>query len=282
MLEYNGMSAASAVVMSRILRKKKIIFVEGLHEGKLLENIFDGEIIAISAGGCNGVIEAVDTLKMYNDKNTTHISVIGFIDIDYLHIKDDKSILQRNDIIYTTYRDIEIDLIHSKSLRRYLEEKANPLKWDSEIKVANELLDSLKGLSYQRAYNYAFSKNWDFKWINISNYSTRDGDIDYDKLTSAFRQKNRINDAGWKSYIKWKNEKQICLKMITRGHDATCLLGVKLQKKFGNRSKEESDQLVVEENLRLAVERKFIEAYNWFIRILQWTTSIAPVREIIV
>ena len=270
MIEYTGSAAASAVIMSHVLRNKKIIFVEGVHDGNLLETLFEGEVTAISAKGCNGVIEAVDAINEHNKKSPQKVSMIGFIDTDYLHIKDEEGILKREEIVSTTYRDIEIDLIHTRAMKRLLEEKASSHKWDCELKVAQELLNTLKEVSFLRAYNFAKERNWDFKWINIAKYSNSSGDFDNSKIISAFRQKNKVKDSEWGKYIKWKNETDMCLKMITRGHDATCLLGIMLRKKLGNRKKEETEHVVIEENLRLAVEKKFIEAYQWFQQIFEW------------
>jgi len=235
MLEYSGAAAASAVIMSHSLKGKKIIFVEGTQEGLLLEGLFDDQLNAISAKGCFGVIDAVDTVNTYNakTKEPDKIDIIGFIDKDYLHLRDEHGVLKRQDIVTTINRDIEIDIINSKAMKRFLEEKANPSKWGCELKVVEGVFDNLGNLSYLRAYNHLFEKKWDFKCIDLAKHTDHDGNINYSKLISTFRQTNHINAKSGKLLRIGRVRKRFSLKSITRGHDATCILGRMLQNEVG-------------------------------------------------
>lgn len=277
MIEYHGAAAASAVIMSHSLRGKKILFVEGTQEGLLLEGIFEGQIKAVSAKGCLGVVEAVNTVNTYNKKNARKggIDFLGFIDRDYLCLRDEQKLLHRKDIVTTTNRDIEIDILHSKATKRLLEEKANSSKWECERKVVENILSSLCNLSYLRAFNHLFEKKWDFKCIDLGKHTDNDGNINYQKFLSTFKQNNHIDKNEWAEFENWAKEQELSLKSITRGHDATCVLGRMLRKKLGNRTKDETSITVVEENLRLAVEVKFIEMYQWFRSIYEWAYNKA-------
>ena len=268
--EYNGSAAAVAVIMSHTMRVKKILFVEGASDGRVLEPLFENSFTAISAKGFSGVLEAVSAIEQYNKKNGTSIDVLGFIDKDYLHLKDDHGILDAGKIVTTMYRDIEIDLLHTPALKKLLEEKASSGKWTCETQVANDVLSSLSKLSLLRAYNALNCKNWDFKSIDLSKYASTTGELNYPILERAFRQKNHIQSTEWEAFETWSLSVGLCLKSITRGHDAACILGQMLRKKLGNRKNEECSCDVVEENLRLSVEKKFIEICNWFQTLKEW------------
>ncbi|MCP4696854.1 MAG: hypothetical protein GY862_08400 [Gammaproteobacteria bacterium] len=48
-LEYDGAAAASAVIMSHEMRAKKIMFVEGIHDGRLFSSIFQDDFLPVAA-----------------------------------------------------------------------------------------------------------------------------------------------------------------------------------------------------------------------------------------
>jgi hypothetical protein len=125
-------------------------------------------------------------------------------------------------------------------------------------------------LSLLRAYNALHCKNWDFKSINLCKYISTTGVLDFTRLERAFRQKNHISNEAYKAFEDWASSVQLCLKSITRGHDAVCVLGQMLRNKLGNRKNEECSFEIVEENLRLAVEQKFIEICHWFQILKEW------------
>lgn len=268
--EYNGAAAAAAVIMSHTMRGHKILFVEAPSDGRVLEPLFDNSFTAIAAKGVAGVLEAVSTIEKYNVKKGTSIDVLGFIDKDYLHLRDDNGILGAGRIVTTMYRDIEIDLLHTPALKKLLKEKASSGKWSCEAQVANDVLSSLSKLSLLRAYNALNCNNWDFKSIDLSKYTSTTGELNYPKLEKAFRQKNHIQCTEWEAFETWASSVDLCLKSITRGHDAACVLGQMLRKKLGNRKNDECSCEVVEENLRLSVEKKFIEICNWFQALREW------------
>ena len=269
-LIYHGAAAATAVIMSHDMRTRKILFVEGPHDGRLLNSIFRDAFMPIAASGMQGVVSALDVIADHNANANKPIDVFGFIDRDYLDIRDNANILDRPDILTTLYRDIEIDLFYTQGTKRLLEEKASAGKWTSEKKLLEEILDSLVNLSLLRAYNAYNEKNWDFKIIDLCKYVDTSGRIDARKMESAFRQKNHIKCEEWQEFEDWNNSIELCLKSITRGHDVACVFGQMLRKKIGHRMKDETTGDVVEENLRLAIEKKFIEAYQWFQKLLEW------------
>lgn len=274
-IEYVGAAAGTAVIMSHSMRKRKVLFVESNHDAKLFDALFSDGLLPISARGASGVVEAVEVIDSYNSTNASKIEAVGFIDKDYLHLKDDSKVLERTNIITTEYRDIEIDLLHSEAFRRLLEEKASSSKWQCENKVVEDILMNLSELSLIRAYNAIFEKSWDFKDLDLIKYTNTSGELNYEKLLSFFRQKNRIDNTQWEEFENWKISIDLCLKNITRGHDAVCVFGQMLRRKLGNRRKEELSCEIIEENLRLAVERKFVEIFNWFNAVYQWVYNQA-------
>jgi hypothetical protein len=280
-LEYNGAAAASAVIMSHEMRSKKIMFVEGIHDGRLFSYIFGENFLCVAAKGMKGVIDALDVIAEYNSRSEHVIDVIGFIDKDYLHLSDESCILERSDILTTQYRDIEIDLFHTEALKRFLEEKASTGKWKCENQVIEDILNSLSIVSFLRAYNAAKKKGWDFKTLDLCRYVDTLGMIQQQRLESAFRQKNHISNEEWQEFEEWMTSIDICIKTITRGHDVACVIGQMLRKSLGNRKKEEASAEIVEENLRLAVERKFIEVLEWFEKTIDWThnNQLQPVHR---
>jgi N-dimethylarginine dimethylaminohydrolase len=86
-----------------------------------------------------GVMAAVLTIQKHNVQNIKNIDAIGFIDKDYLHLKDDFNILENGKIVTTMYRDMEIDLLHTPALKKLLEEKASSSKWTCEIQIVNDI-----------------------------------------------------------------------------------------------------------------------------------------------
>lgn len=269
-IEYHGAAAASAVIMSHDMREKKILFVEGPHDGRLLYSIFGDAFIPVAAKGMQGVVAALNVISDHNEKAKNKIDVVGFIDRDYLDLQDRDNILGRSDILTTLYRDIEIDLFFTQGTKRLLEEKASPNKWTNETQLLEEILLSLKKLSMLRAFNALKEKNWDFKIINLYKYVNTSGHIDIERMESSFKQKNHINKEEWKEFADWFAVTKLHSKSITRGHDVACVFGQMLRKKIGNRNKDEATSEVVEENLRLAIEQRFIEMYHWFKQIFRW------------
>ncbi len=269
-LEYQGAAAASAVIMSHVMRSKKVIFIEGASDGRVLGSLLEDGVVPISAKGVAGVMEALDLISQHNTDGNGNVDAIGFIDRDYVDLHDTHHIVGRDNIVTTCYRDIEIDLFHTRCTRRLLEEKGSSGKWNNEVDVINGILESLSGLSLLRAYNAAFEKSWDFKCIDLSKYVNTLGNIDENRLFSNFKQKNGVCAKEWREFECWKKNIELCPKSITRGHDVSCVFGQMLRKAIGNRKKDEACIDVVEENLRLAIERKFIEIFDWFKALFDW------------
>lgn len=268
---YHGAAAAAAVIMSHELRKKKIIFVESIYDSRLIDSIFgDFTFYSLSAIGVQGVIDALTSIEHYNASQKTPIYVLGFVDKDYLLFCDKNDILKNEKIITTDYRDIEIDLLHTKTLKRFLEEKASQSKWSKESDVVSEILNNLLELSFLRVYNAIFEKNWSFKAVDLQKYTDTLGIINYSKLINAFKQNNQLKESDWNAYTAWRKVEDFPLKHIARGHDATCVLGQMLRKKLGNRKTEESYYEVVEENLRLSTQTSYLDSLEWFKRIQAW------------
>ena len=270
-LAYQGSAAAAAVIMSHSLRSKKVIFVEGPSDGRLLNSLLGNSAVEpIPAKGAYGVIQALDQIAEHNAKGKDIVTAIGFIDQDYLVLRDVKCILDRSDIVTTFYRDIEIDLFHTSCTRRLLEEKGGSGKWSNEADVVSGILRSLHKFSLLRAYNAVNTKSWSFQGIDLDRYVSTSGIVDEAKLFSAFRQQNHIKDKDWSDFEQWAISVELCPKSVARGHDVALTFGKMLRKALGNRAKHEVAAEVVEENLRLAAERRFIEAYNWFKKLLDW------------
>jgi len=269
-LEYDGAAAASAVIMSHALRTKKIMFVEGVNDAFIFDNIFQNSFVPIAAKGMSGVICALEQIKNYNSENKNHIDVIGFIDRDYLHLIDESKILSRPDIITTCYRDIEIDIFHTNGFLKLLKIKASKGKIKPENEVIEYVLDELKPISFLRAFNALKKKQWDFKTIDLIKYVDTTGALDQQRLESNFRQKNHITEQEWTEFYEWMQSMNICLRSITRGHDVACVFGQMLRKGLANRSKDETSAEIIEENLRLALEQKFMEILDWFEKVGQW------------
>jgi hypothetical protein len=269
-LEYQGAAAASAVIMSHVMRSKKIVFVESASDGRVLNSLLDDGVTPISARGVEGVLEALNLISQHKSDGGVSVDAVGFVDRDYIDLNDINSILGRNDIVTTCHRDIEIDLFHTKCTRRVLEEKGSAGKWDNENSIVDGILISLSRLSMLRAYNAVSEKSWDFKCIDLSKYVDTSGNIDESRLFSNFRQKNGVCNNEWGEFEAWESGVELCPKSITRGHDVACVFGQMLRKALGNRKKDEATIDVVEENLRLAIERKFVEVFDWFKRLFDW------------
>lgn len=211
---------------------KKIMFVEGVNDARFVNTIFEEKFVAISAKGVTGVLTAVEQVNRFNKDNTKTIDVIGFIDKDYLDVYDEDGVLNIQQVITTEYRDIEIDLLHTNAAKKLLDEKASPGKWECEQDVVREVLSELKRLSSIRAYSYVNRKTWSFKEIDMCKYTNTTGVINYTKLESAFKQNNHIPKGEWNDFESWYNSTVLCEKSITRGHDATCVLGQMLRSKL--------------------------------------------------
>lgn len=261
-LEYRGAAAASAIIMSDVLKKKKIVLVEGSSERFLLSDLFP-TLYPISAVGQDGVIDAIDGLVEEYGEDLSELSIIGFIDKDYLSVIDNKDIHTNKNIITTHFRDIEIDMLQTEILRRVLEEKGSAPKWTSHDLVLREVYSCLETLSYMRVYNHVKGKFWDFKTIDLTAYCSTKGVIDYVKLIRNFRQNNKIKQSEWDDFENWRKYNAYDLPLVTRGHDATCVIGQMLRSKIGNRDKGEASSECVEENLRLAARIDKLCDYQW-------------------
>lgn len=280
-LAYQGSAAATAVIMSHSLRSKKVIFVEGPSDGRLLNSLLGNSAVEpIAAKGAYGVIQALDLIAEHNANGKDSVTAIGFIDQDYLVLRDVNCILKRSDIVTSFYRDIEIDLFHTRCTRRLLEEKGGSGKWSNEADVVSGILRSLHRFSLLRAYNAVNAKSWSFQGINLDRYVSTSGIVDEAKLFSAFRQQNHINNEDWSDFEQWAISVELCPKSVARGHDVAFTFGKMLRKALGNRAKDEVAADVVEENLRLAAERRFVEAYNWFKALLDWTSGSDAVSKL--
>jgi hypothetical protein len=268
---HKGAAAAAYVIMSHVLKYKKVIFVEGPSDGRLIDKLLDDNSAApIAADGVYGVIEALDSIAVHNAESDENVNAIGFIDRDYLALCDASEILLRRDVVTSCYRDIEIDLFHTKCIKCLLEEKGSPGKWTNEAEIVSEILSSLHGFSLLRAYNAVHFKCWNFKDIDLDKYISTSGEVNEAKLFSVFRQKNRVDNEDWSEFERWRRSVQLCKKSVTRGHDVALMFGKMLRKALGNRSKDEANQYVVEENLRLAAEKRFVEAFSWFKTLESW------------
>lgn len=273
-LEYPGAAAATAVIMSHTLRKQRIVFVEGKGDVLLLFTLYEESCMPIAARGVEGVLKALDLIHEKNSTERWDIRAIGFVDRDYSHLRDQHGITMRNDVVLTSYRDIEVDLFCAKSFERLLNEKAAQGKFTAAEDVIQGIMSRLCKFSKLRAYNALHDKGWSFSCLDVVKYVDTKGNIDLSKLFSCFKQRNRITSLEWSMFEAWESDTEICLKSISRGHDISTVVGQMLRGSLGSRSNAEASCDIVEENLRLATIKTYVELYDWHREIKSWSSSI--------
>ncbi|MBF0180415.1 MAG: DUF4435 domain-containing protein [Magnetococcales bacterium] len=270
-LIYRGHAAANFVIMSHSLRIKDIIFVEGLSDKKLFMKLFPENMVPVPADGAENVVAALDVIKEFNKikEDKDKIRAIAFIDQDYLHLSsgDFKNI---EGLFLSQYRDIEIDMLHTKSMHYVLNEYGNSEKIDKFGNILRFVMQNLEIISYLRAYNFVYNKNWNFKDVNLVRYVDIEGQVDQEKFLSFFKQKNSVISDEFKNFIIWKNNNTINLELITRGHDACCVIGQMLRKILGNADREKVVCDAIESSLRLAIRPDFCFDFLWYRSIKEW------------
>lgn len=267
--QYEKKEIANSVSISK---KEKVLLVEGSIEIKFLKPFFE-TLTFIDNKGAEGVLE---TLRELNSRDEDKI-ILGLIDKDYEILP----IVDFTNLITTTHRDLEIDLLKSNALKRFLSEKGSANKLNSfggenysEV-LLNSIFDLIKKVSILRLYNATEEKGWNFKEISLSKcLKYTNATFDDSKFIRTFKQKNSITEEEWGSFERYFTaEMNRPLERITRGHDATVVLGMYLRKKIGSLESKFCEWEVVEENLRLATLEKHIENYEWYIKIKELAES---------
>lgn len=260
---YDGQSAAASVIISPTTRARPVVFVEGVCEVRLISHHYPGhETQIVPCCGHAGVKEAIAVIEAWEESNNTKLSVLGFIDRDY----GSRSSYRR--ITVTNNRDIEIDMYMTAAGERLLREKASSSKCSDPRTTISNAMEELRIVGLIRKYNSDNACSWGINTINLERCINPDGSLNIDKLVSAVRQKNSLDDKEsieLNGYLK--SNASIRTESILRGHDVSTLLGKWLRKKIGNRKKIETSWKAIEEDLRLATNLAELLRYNWARRL---------------
>ncbi len=260
---YDGPSAAASVVMSPHVRLKPILFVEGSTEVLLMSHHFpEYEDQVISCGGHAGVKEAIEVLESWEEKNATALRMLGLIDKDYGVAS------KRKRITTTSNRDLEIDIYETKAGERLLREKASRVKCVDPRRSISEVLSELMPVGLVRLYSTVYKCAWKINCINLEVCVKIDGSLDFDKFLMMLARENKISQGDMtvlKDYLA--GARAMRPQLVTRGHDISVVLGKWLRRKIGNRTADETNWGVLEENLRLATSLSELLRYHWFRRI---------------
>ena len=272
---YDGSTAAASIIMSPTVRKRPVLFVEGICEVCLITHHFpEYETQIVPCGGHAGVKEAIQAVEKWEAANETSLMVLGFIDRDYGSRKRFRRITTSN------HRDVEIDMYKSKAGERLLKEKASRNKCSDGRATLDEAIDELRTIGLVRKHNSDNGNRWNINDVNLERCMDKDGRVKNDKFFSLLQQKNSLlkKDIDVLRSM-FQNCDDVMTEAVVRGHDLSVVLGKWLRKKIGNRTKSETSWRALEEDLRLATERRELLRYHWARRVrMHLTRQIQPTQ----
>jgi len=113
------------------------------------------DVETISGSGWKFVISRIEEFaETCANKNKL---MIGFIDRDYWHFRDDLNILSKKQIVHTDLRDIEIELIESTAFNDFIQEK-KPALFTKADEFRKVVYDYLYTIGKMRVYNHINQK----------------------------------------------------------------------------------------------------------------------------
>jgi hypothetical protein len=262
---YDGESAATFVIMSQSLRKKRIVFVEGICEVKLLAHLFPScEEQFIPCKGHLGVKSAHSVVQQWNQKEDNKIESIFFIDRDYANTNEEM------DFLKTHFRDIEIDIYCTKAIIRLLREKATKNKLTNHEPVFENILQLLRPISILRHLNAKENLLLPLCKIGIEKLAESGSNIEPCRLVGLVNQKCPLGKEKHDELLqKIESFPEIDLRIITRGHDVSIVLGKWLRHKIGSRNANETDWKSIEENIRLTALECELSVYSWMRELIK-------------
>jgi len=185
MILWQGVESINAFWLSR--KQKYAILCEDNVSCNAVSKIFSrDDVETIVGSGWKFVTTRIDEFSETCAKKNK--LMLGFIDRDYWHFRDEFNLLANKKLVYTDLRDIEIDLLESKAFIDFLQEKKPALSAKADD-IRNSIYNNLYAIGKIRVYNHIYQKEWDFP--DVIDYIEKNT-FNYSKWETRFRQINKI------------------------------------------------------------------------------------------
>lgn len=256
MIAWQGHESIAAFWLSG--KQKYAIVCEDTVSSNTVSKIFNrDDVEVVSGSGWKFVVGIVDELKALCA--TKNKKMFGFIDRDYWFVRDDENILTNSDLVHTSYRDIEIELIESSALLDFINIK-KPTRSGHTETIRQSIYDNLYEIGMLRAYNHLNAKGWSFP--EVIEYAGN-GNFAFSRWESTFLQRNKIKKPAYTDYKEWKKINIFDPKNVIRGHDATMLLHGILGIQYAKPRTKNDKTVTIEDCLALCIRKEHLNHFNW-------------------
>lgn len=255
----NGLIIANQVRLERANHNGSFLLVEGATDEKFMERLCDADACSIVIClGKNNLFEAIDSLE-----STKFQGALGFSDRDFSDFIGFREC--EGDVVYTDGNDVEIMMLHSKSLERTLKEfgnegiisKTTEEEGKSVLEIIFESASVIGGLRLVSQLN-----SWSLQFRDMSYKFLSSSSCLLDKRKTVKHilgrsdpikdvTENNVVDMVEAVISQAKSSKELC-----QGHDCVRVLGRGLKKQFGktNSFNNPAGAKILEGSLRLAYE----------------------------
>jgi hypothetical protein len=309
MLEHRTASdIAAEIEMMRTAFAGTILMVEGDTDCRVFNKWIEPSHCQILPA--YGKENAIEALQLLEEKSLR--GILAIVDADFWHL--DQMSLPSNNLILTDLHDLELMIIQSQALDRFLEEygSARKIKQFLDNTITGDLrtellyrslpISLLRWLSIKEHLNLRFKRKRlqvKGKGKDKGKIKTEYRELDYD--TFVHKESLTIDlsklvltilrfteDISLHHYEKLLSKlSKLCEKpaydqlQLTVGHDLTAILGIGLRKVLGNQSKEIADRNNIESILRLSYDYQDFKKTKLYQQTKQWEDNNQPFKVFI-
>jgi hypothetical protein len=265
---------AAQVRMERQNHLGSFLLLEGIRDIRRFRAFVDEiECSMVNCAGRPNVVGAVTRLTQDG-----FLGVLGMVDADFSHLEGQ---VPGENIVFSDYHDLDVDIFCSSALDRYLSEVGDPIKvarFRTTDELREALFKSLKRLSALRYANEKHQLGYSLKNLPLQDLHTGD-EIDLEGLIacvsegrfSSTRHKNAL-----RRNILHHERLEVDLRQFTNGHDVAAALGVMLKHRLGARKPAQCFGSEVEMHLRLAFNAEDFRGTGVFEGIRAWEEVNRP------
>jgi hypothetical protein len=270
----DGPTVYAEVRMQRQKHKGAFLILEGGSDARRLDGCIDESKCALAiAYGKEAAIDAID--RIYDDGFQ---GAVAFVDADFDRCLGKKNVMEG--VIFSAAHDLDMDMIKTSVLKRYLKEVADETKM-SKFKTTDELIfliqTRLLPLSFLRYINEREKIGLMLKSLKFEEFFMNNA-IEIDDLLRVAIHSSKF--IGERDRIKKKIEdalkRPFDIDQITSGHDFCEALGFALRDEIGDRRPAQSWGTEVELHLRLAFRLSDFKSTGVYLEAKKWEEKNKP------
>ena len=277
-------------IQAQIVQEKKtheggFLIVEGADDNDVFECFIDKEECSIVIAYTKE--NALDAAERLDSDGCGQFVCVVDADFDNINEKTYDS----ENIIVTEYHDLDILILCSSALEKFLEERAEPEKLEAVTKskgtdVRSIVLEAASGLGYLRLlakflweredYDLDF-KDLEFGFISLDTLSCDEEEMVGEVLANSNHGQVRKSELVAR-LKRIRNSQSYDLRQLCNGHDVMAILGISLRRMLGAFRDTETHRRYIEIDIRSAFDDRAFVSTQLFANLGRWEESHKPCR----